>query len=242
MVNTILFDLDGTLLRMGQKEFLSAYISKLAKIFDRLGYEPKPGIDALWAGTYAMVKNDGSKLNKERFWNTFSKSLNLSEEDVVRAEAACDSFYTKEFDEVRAIAEPSDISAKLVKDMAKKGFQVVLATNPLFPECAVETRLSWINLCISDFSHVTHYGNSSFCKPSLGYYEQVLKIIDREPNECLMVGNNPSEDMIACSLGIEGFLVSGYVEGDPPSENFEYKEGTLEDLAGYFDSFSTNHT
>jgi FMN phosphatase YigB (HAD superfamily) len=138
---------------------------------------------------------------------------------------------------VKSIVESSDISTELVRDMIEKGFQVVLATNPLFPECAVETRLSWINLSISDFSHVTHYGNSSFCKPNIGYYEQILKTIKREPHECLMVGNNPSEDMIACSLGIEGFLVSGYVEGEPPSGSFEYREGSLEDLAAYFESF-----
>ena len=233
MITTVLFDLDGTLLRMGQNEFLKAYISRISKVFTHLGYDAKAAIDALWVGTAAMVKNDGSALNKERFWETFAGSLSLSADDVSRAEAACDSFYQNEFDEVRSVAQSSDISARLVRDAAAKGCLVALATNPLFPLCAVEKRLSWIGLTASDFSHVTHYGNSSYCKPNPEYYKELLKAIKREPQECIMIGNNPAEDMIACSLGIKGFLVSGYVEGEVDPDNATFEQGSLDELALY---------
>jgi FMN phosphatase YigB (HAD superfamily) len=231
MFSTILFDLDGTLLRMGQKEFVDAYISGITKVFARLGYDAKASVDGIWAGTYAMVGNDGSALNRERFWKAFAGKLNLSEEEVVCAEAACDSYYINEFDDIKSIVEHSDISAKRVRDAAKKGYLVALATNPFFPLCAVETRLSWIGLSSSDFAHVTHYGNSTFCKPNTEYYREVLSVIKREPRECLMIGNNPAEDMVACSLGMEGFLVSGYVEGEFDSDNAAFKQGSLDDLA-----------
>ncbi|MCL2222138.1 MAG: HAD family hydrolase [Oscillospiraceae bacterium] len=234
MVNTVLFDLDGTLLRMGQKEFLEAYISRLTKVFARMGYDVKTAVDALWAGTAAMVRNDGSALNRDRFWETFAEKLSLSDSEVSRAEAACDSFYQNEFDEVKSVAVQSDISAKLVRNAVSNGYLVVLATNPLFPLCAVEKRLSWIGLNASDFSYVTHYGNSSFCKPNPEYYKQVLNAIKREPQECLMIGNNPAEDMVACSLGIEGFLVSGYLEGEFDPTSAAFKHGSLEDLRKHF--------
>lgn len=233
MVNTILFDLDGTLLRMGQKEFIEAYISRLTKVFARMGYDAKAAVDALWAGTAAMVRNDGGALNRERFWKSFAEKLNLSEDEITRAEAACDNFYQNEFEEVKSIAEYTDISANLVRDAADKGYLVALATNPLFPLCAVETRLSWIGLTASDFAHVTHYGNSTFCKPNPEYYREVLRAIKREPQECLMIGNNPAEDMVACSLGMEGFLVSGHVEGEFDSDNTPFKQGTLDELAAH---------
>jgi len=233
LINTFLFDLDGTLLRIGQKEFLEAYISQITKIFVRLDYDPKAAIDALWAGTAAMMKNDGSMLNKDRFWNGFAKTLNLSGDNITRAEAACDSFYKNEFDEVKSLAVPTDVSAKLVRNAASKGFSVILATNPFFPLCAVETRLSWIGLTLSDFEYVTHYGNSSFCKPNPEYYKELLKKIKREPKECLMIGNNPTEDMVACSLGIKGFLVEGFVEGEFEIKNAPFEHGSLTELEIY---------
>jgi len=100
----------------------------------------------------------------------------------------------------------------------------------LFPQCAVETRLSWIGLKLNDFKLITHYANSSFCKPNLGYYKQVLSKIDKKPEQCLMVGNNPTEDMCAAQLGMEVFFVNEYVEGSDGVDTSTLKQGTLEDF------------
>lgn len=58
-ITTILFDLDGTLLPMDQEAFTTGYFKSLAKKLAPYGYEPKSLVDAIWAGTAAMVKNDG---------------------------------------------------------------------------------------------------------------------------------------------------------------------------------------
>ena len=55
-----LFDLDGTLLPMDQEAFTTGYFKLLTKKLAPHGYEPKSLVDAIWAGTAAMVKNDGS--------------------------------------------------------------------------------------------------------------------------------------------------------------------------------------
>ena len=67
----VLFDLDGTLLPMDQDVFTRAYFKLLAQRFAPEGYPPEEMIQAVWAGTAAMVKNDGSRTNEAAFWSRF---------------------------------------------------------------------------------------------------------------------------------------------------------------------------
>ena len=73
MITTILFDLDGTLLPMDQDVFVKSYFKELAIKLIPHGYDPKTLTDAIWGGTAAMVKNDGSRLNKDAFWEFFCR-------------------------------------------------------------------------------------------------------------------------------------------------------------------------
>ena len=54
-----IFDLDGTLLPMDMERFTNGYFQLLTEKMAPLGYAPKALIDAVWAGTAAMV-NMGS--------------------------------------------------------------------------------------------------------------------------------------------------------------------------------------
>ena len=63
MITTVLFDLDGTLLPMDQEVFVQDYLGRMAKYLAPHGYDPDLLVKALWAGTGAMVKNDGAALN-----------------------------------------------------------------------------------------------------------------------------------------------------------------------------------
>ena len=72
-LTTVLFDLDGTLLPMDNDAFTKSYFKLLAAKLAPYGYESKPLVDAVWAGTAAMVKNDGKSSNEEKFWQKFSE-------------------------------------------------------------------------------------------------------------------------------------------------------------------------
>ena len=233
MIDTIMFDLDGTLLRIPQSTFISAYFAELGKVFARMGMDAETSIKAVWTGTKAMLLNDGTELNANKFWDTFARTLSLTAERRLAVEAACDSFYTNEFDIVKKHAEPSDIPKRLVPSLADKGFTLVLATNPLFPACAVETRLGWIGLRLSDFKLVTHYSNSTFCKPNPGYYNEIFSKIGKKPQQCLMVGNNPSEDMCAGKLGAETYLVPDYLENEAGLDISAYRSGNIGQMEEY---------
>ena len=47
------------------------YFKGLAAELMPCGYAAEPPVGAVWRGTAAMVKNDGSRLNREAFWQTF---------------------------------------------------------------------------------------------------------------------------------------------------------------------------
>ena len=64
--SSVLFDLDGNLLPMDMDNFIKIYFGSLAKYMVPYGYEPESFIAAVWAGTKAMIKNDGTMANENR--------------------------------------------------------------------------------------------------------------------------------------------------------------------------------
>ena len=71
-LTTVLFDLDGTLLPMDNDAFTKGYFKILAAKLAPHGYDLGQLVDAMWAGTAAMVKNDGSQSNEAAFWKKFA--------------------------------------------------------------------------------------------------------------------------------------------------------------------------
>ena len=67
----VLFDLDGTLLPMDMDKFMKAYFKELCISLAKYGVPAEEIVKCVWAGTKAMVKNDGSCSNEKRFWDTF---------------------------------------------------------------------------------------------------------------------------------------------------------------------------
>lgn len=227
MIDTLLFDLDGTLVPYWQDAYLSAYLSSVAAVFARAGYDPKAAVKALMESSYAMIKNDGTKTNREVFFENFAARLG---DGVAALEAPLEAYYRTDFAEVRtAFCEQRDCSA-MIAALREKGYRMVIATNPLFPLCAIEARLSWVGLKVSDFDHITTYDNSHFCKPNLAYYRELLETLDCGAERCMMIGNNIAEDLIAGDLGVTTYLVRDYIENPKNEDPNNYRGGSYEEL------------
>ena len=89
-ITTVLFDLDGTLLPMDQEQFTKSYFKRLTKKMAARGYEPEKLIDTVWAGTTAMVRNDGKRSNEEVFWERVAGAYG---EDALADKAVFEMFY-----------------------------------------------------------------------------------------------------------------------------------------------------
>lgn len=228
MLNTILFDLDGTLAPFFQDDFIHTYFKLLVRRLSPMGYDGDKLIQALWNGVDAMIKNDGSVTNRQAFWNVFTRELGMQ---ALALESILDDFYSREFDGVRSILREDADRSGLIRSLREKGYALVLATNPIFPAVAVETRLSWVGLAGSDFDYVTTYENSRRSKPNPGYYLDILSQIGKQGSDCLMVGNNPVDDMAALEAGLSAFLVTDYLEnpGNVPVEG--YPHGSFQRLS-----------
>ncbi len=222
--DAILFDLDGTLLPMDNDLFVKTYLGLLAKKMAPLGYEKDLLIASLWKGTGAMIKNDGSKLNAEVFWDYFAKVFG---DRIYTDVANFDTFYENEFLAAASITFPTPL-AQIAVDLAReKADKVILATNPFFPAVAVRSRLSWAKVAPESFDLITTYENSHFCKPNPAYYTEIAEKMGIDPSRALMIGNNAEEDVKAAkALGMDTFLLTDYLicEGkmpETPSGNFE---------------------
>ena len=204
-IRYILFDLDGTLLPMDQDVFIKAYFSRLAAKLAPHGYDPEKLIKAIWGGTAAMVKNDGSVTNEDAFWNYFCTVFG---ENARKDEPIFADFYQTEFQQVQQSCGFDPRAAETIAKLKDMGYTLVLATNPIFPAMATESRMIWAGLDKSNFVLYTTYENSRHCKPNPDYYRDILAQIGAMPEECLMVGNDVSEDMVAATLGMKVFLLT----------------------------------
>ena len=116
------------------------------------------------------------------------------------------------------------------------GYTLALATNPIFPAIATETRMRWAGLDQGDFVLYTTYENSSYCKPNPAYYRQVLQKLGAHPQECLMVGNDAEEDLVAESLGMKVFLITNCLINKQDQDLSRYPQGDLDALLHYIQS------
>lgn len=233
MIKMIFFDLDGTLLPMDQDVFTKAYFTRLAGKLAPHGYDPQALIDGIWAGTAAMVKNDGSRTNEEAFWSRFAAIFgNQARAD----EPLFDEFYQKEFQAVKAVCGFLPAARETIHILKAQGFRVALATNPIFPAIATESRIRWAGLEPADFEACTTYENASFCKPNPEYYRELLEKLDCSPAECLMVGNDVEEDMIARTLGMKVFLLTGCVINKKGKDLGAFPHGGFPELLQYIAS------
>lgn len=225
-MNTILFDLDGTLLPMDMKKFEEIYISELCVHFSNL-LQPKVLVNALWASTEVMVKNLDYRLNKEIFMEDFSKRLDGKIEDY---ENIFYDFYDKGFLKLQHAVEDIEAIREAVKVLKEKGYNLVVATNPLFPRKAILHRIKWAGFQPEDFTYITTFENSHYCKPQLKYYEEILDIIKTTPAQCMMVGNDVQEDMVAGKIGMKTFLITNYILHRTEEEISSDHIGSYEDF------------
>ena len=231
MKKAVLFDLDGTLLPMpSQEEFVKIYFGELVK---KRNYDPERLIDTVWKGTKAMVLNE---TNEEVFWGVFTSELGDIIEDFDDLKEAYNDFYDNEFNKARVATYPNENAKKLVEHLKARGIRIILATNPIFPLCAVSTRLSWIDLKLEDFDFVTTYENMSACKPNPRYYQDILNENALKEDEVIMIGNDVNEDILPTSkIGIESLLILDTVIGDVNS--VDVPEMTFEELLTEIDKY-----
>lgn len=227
MVKTLLFDLDGTLLNVDMDVFLPAYLKTLAPRAAS-ALPPRQFVTDLLAATEVMAKNQNpAKTNQEVFVADFFARTGLDPEQWM---PVFDDFYRTDFHQLRPLTSPNPVARPLVEAALARGYEVVIATNPVFPRVAIEARLSWGNLDGLPFHLVTSYEVMHFSKPNPRYFAEVAEKLGRAPEECVMVGNDAGDDLTACRVGMQTFLTTDCPAGKPREDCPPTWEGSLADV------------
>ena len=229
-LQAVLFDLDGTLLPMDQDEFVKAYFGLLAQKLAPRGYEPKTLIDAIWTGTMAMIKNTGEVTNETVFWDAFAAQMG---EQVRNDMPLFDEYYRTDFQNVRNVCGFDPQAAQAVETIKRMGLRVALATNPIFPAVATESRMRWAGLTPEHFELYTTYENINYCKPNPLYFFEVARRMGVPPEQCLMVGNDVGDDTPAAAVGMKVFVLTDHLINKQGIDISQYPHGGFSELLKY---------
>lgn len=208
MLKAVLFDLDNTLILFDEAKFIGKYLPGVgAKFADVI--PPQSFGEKLIGATIEMHKNDGAMVNRERFLQSFAVDVPLPLDEIWQR---FEKFYSEDFDSLKEMVIKPDYLQEVFRHIREKALKIVIATNPIWPLSAQMRRLAWVGLDDINIDLVTHIDNMGFCKPRLGYYRQICSLIGEEPGDCLMVGNDPANDMVAARTGMKTYLTDDHLK------------------------------
>lgn len=225
-MNTFIFDLDGTLLPLDMKLFEKLYFQSLSSNFIDL-IDPKQLISEIWASTKVMIENIENRTNEDVFMEDFSKRI---DGDLSIYQERFNNYYANDFNLVKGATKESEAMKLSVNLLRKKGYKLVVATNPLFPKAAIYARIRWAGFEPEDFDYVSSYETNHYCKPQIKFYEEILGDINKSPEECIMVGNDVQEDLIIKTLGVKTYLITDHILHRTDSDIITDHKGNYDDF------------
>ncbi|HIC90493.1 MAG TPA: HAD family hydrolase [Syntrophaceae bacterium] len=238
MITTLLFDLDNTLLENNMDRFIPEFLYALAARFDHL-FSRDWFIQQVLTSTREMVDNqDPSKTNQGVFFESLVKRLG---HPLSVLKPIFDQFYAHDFDKLKVFAKRVPEAKDIMEEAFNQGYKVAIATNPIFPLSAMMNRLNWAGISEFQYVLITSYEVMHFCKPHVGYYQEILNTLDVKAHQCLMVGDDIKNDLHALSIGIRTFLVTDFIQNLEGKRYTTTFQGSLKDFRRMLKSFSTKN-
>ncbi len=231
MLKGVLFDLDETLLDIRLFSFEHRYVRKLMHVLaDYGGISVPRALRGTMSGVLAL-SHPHTVCNRDVILQAITEATGC---DITtpEAHALLDRFVARDIPGLRSDERPSPGSAEALAACQSHGLKVALATNPYFPLEVTRERMSWAHIEGFPFDYISHWTNCSSVKPSPTYYRGVLEALGLRAEDCLMVGNDPKNDMQADQVGLRTFYV-----GPGTCERATW-QGTLGDLAALIDELA----
>jgi FMN phosphatase YigB (HAD superfamily) len=204
-IQAVFFDLDGTLIEVDMYRFVPMYLERLSAQLPE-SISAQKAIRAMHRSVSAMFANkDADKTLEQVLFEVLDEDLDIAPDTYL---ASLEAFLREDLDDLRPLVAAHGLSASLVDVVLDRGWQVVLATNPIFPMSIIDARLNWGELDKGKFHHVTAYENAHFCKPDPLFFTEILDDMQIKPQHCLMVGNDPLHDLSAGQIGMQTCLLT----------------------------------
>ncbi len=200
MIKAILLDMDNTLLINPDKVFARAFLDVFEQHFSAAGFEN--AVENFRDAIQAMSREQaGNRTNRQL-------TLDMLGGEVDHANATLDSFYSNVYPQLEHCVSTVEGASELIYQLKDMDYEVVIATNPLYPETAIRQRMTWAGLPLDDdlYSLITSADTMHFAKPDPAYYAEILGRLGIEPDEAIMVGDSTKNDIIpAGTVGLQTF-------------------------------------
>lgn len=229
-MNTVLLDLNGTLLPVNRDDFMDTLDKLLDSKFKTMGFDTKVVRNALMSAVNRMDENDGFRTNEEIYESVIKKLVGTNAKKVMRE---LDKFYRKDFAVARFNTMPVAEAAECVRVLKQKGYRLILASDPIFPEEAIRGMIAWAGLEPEDFFYITTMENCCYTKKNIRYYTHLAKILNCVSEDFLVVGNDVARDMSAAAVGMDTFLIKDHLVNMELRDYSDIKQGTLRDFLEY---------
>ena len=208
MTVTILIDMDDTLLFNNMDTFLPAYLQGLGShLHHRV--KSKHLIDSLLNATGMMVKKKlPATTLEETFDAHFYPAIGLPKAEI---DDQIHQFYDTKFPLLKSLTHQNPNAIRMVQEFFSRGWDVVIATNPLFPRTAILQRLDWAGLSADQypFRLVPSFECLHFSKPHPAYYAELLGQIGWPDRPSVVIGNSLTDDIQpAIQLGLPAFWLT----------------------------------
>jgi FMN phosphatase YigB (HAD superfamily) len=208
MLKAVLLDLDNTMVIFDEPLFYQHYIAAAYRSFSDIMSEDEFSKHLLSA-IATLRHNNGDMDNLAYFLEAFRDGKNIDNETIWQR---FNHFYNTVYDTLPVrVSTPSGLKRTLDR-LRQMNLTLVVATNPIFPLYVQLKRLTWAKIDKVPFDLITHIQNMSFVKPNLGYYREICTKIGLSPGHCLMVGNDPVNDIIAGKAGLKTYLTTDAAE------------------------------
>lgn len=230
MTVTLLVDLDDTLLENKMESFIPAYLQALG-VHTASIVPPEIMVKAMLKATQNMFENRlPDRTLKSCFDSIYYPALGLNESDLVEQ---YDQFYSNVFPAFKDKTHSKPNAVKFIKSGLTRGFNIGIATNPVFPLTAIIQRLEWAGLPPRDFDFllIPSYETFHFAKPNPAYFAEFLTIIGWPEDKIIMIGNDPDHDVRGSrEIGIPVFWVSDGQPDYPANQPVPNGSGSLDDF------------
>lgn len=205
MIKAVMFDLDNTLLRNPTPEFVAAYVEGVSRFFTaRGGIEPR---EALRQSVQTMMNGPRRiwQSNLELYWELLHPIWSGTPEELSHA---FDTFYSDDYAMLKSNTSPAAMAGEVIDRARGAGYKIIIATNPVYPAEAIRHRLAWAELPsdLGYYDFVTTADNMHFAKPDPAYYAEILARTGLEPDEAVMIGDEPRYDVAASkTIGMHAY-------------------------------------
>ncbi|HRY37481.1 MAG TPA: HAD family hydrolase [Smithellaceae bacterium] len=201
-INTLLFDLDGTIIDISKKAKILFYVRAFQRFKNY--FNPVSFYFSFWKSMHHVRANNTERSNYNVFIERMAQ-LGRTTPQIIDSLAS--EMVEKDFQSLGDFFKPVHGAREAIVLANELGYRLVLATNPVFPRKTVLYRMEWAGLMPDDFLFITSSEDMNRCKPSVEFYDRLLTRLDLKPERCLMIGNNPADDLPAHDIGIRTFLV-----------------------------------